>query len=304
MATLLVVGGTGLLGAKVAAEGGKRYDVVATRRSLVPSVEDVRFVEMHKERPDEAAALLQDVGPDFVVDTAAFHNVDKCEEDRALAWRVNVAGTKALAEAAEEAGARYLYVSTDFVFGGAAEAYRESDEPKPVNYYGEVKLAAERAVLGVDPANQIVRPSVVFGWNDTRLNFATWILTSLREGKEVRIVTDWYGSPTLADSLADGILRLLESQEGGVFHLAGPDCLSRYDFAVKLANAFDLDASLIRPVKAAKLNLRAARPPHSCLVNERAASLGITILGVDDALALMRSQRSLETFVPPQQFKS
>ncbi len=158
--------------------------------------------------------------------------------------------------------------------------------------------------MAADENNQVVRPSVIYGWDDTRLNFATWVLTSLREGKEIRVVTDRYGSPTLADSLADAILRLLKVGEGGIFHLAGPDCVSRFEFAGALAKAFELDGGLIHPVEAAKLGMRAERPSRSCLVNGRAAGYGITTVGVGEGIELMRSQRSLERFETPARFKS
>jgi dTDP-4-dehydrorhamnose reductase len=303
MPTLLVIGGSGLLGSKLAVAATESYNVVATHRSIRPALEDVELVEMYKERPEEAVGTLKDVRPDFVVDTAAFHNVDRCEEERELAWRVNVEATEQLCRSASQLGARYLYVSTDFVFDGSAGPYREEDEARPVNYYGVTKLEAERVVLQ-DKGNQIVRPSVIFGWNETRLNFATWVLVTLREGKEVRVVTDWVGSPTLADSLADGILRLLKIDDGGVFHLAGPDCMSRYDFAIRLAKAFDLDVDKVKPVKAVELGMKAQRPANSCLLNERASKHGITILSVDEALQVMRKQKSLESFERPERFKS
>ncbi|MFQ5838342.1 MAG: dTDP-4-dehydrorhamnose reductase [Thermoplasmata archaeon] len=304
MSTLLVLGGSGLLGSRLSTAGIKEHEVVATHRSIVPELEGVRLVEMHKERTEEAVDVLRQVHPDYVVDTAAFHNVDGCEEERELAWRVNVIGTAELCRAARGIGARYLYVSTDFVFDGDAGPYKEDDKAEPVNYYGVTKLEAERAVMGEHEGNQVVRPSVIYGWNETRLNFATWVLTTLREGKEVRCVTDWYGSPTLADSLAEAMLRLLRIDEGGVFHLAGLDCMSRFDFARRLAKAFELDLDLVQPVKATQLGMRARRPANSCLINRRAAKHGINPIGVEEGLTLMRSQRTLESFETPARFKS
>ncbi len=304
MATLLVIGGSGLLGSKLASAAIGEYDVVATYRSIVPQIEGVNLVELHKERREEAQAAVRRADPDFVVDTAAFHDVDKCEVDKDLAWKINAASTHTLARLAKDLGARYLYVSTDFVFDGTAGPYKEADIPGPVNYYALTKLLGEQAVLGVDPENQVVRPSVIYGWDDTRLNFATWVLTSLREGKDINVVMDWHGSPTLADSLAEAILKLLKVKEGGIFHLAGPDCMIRFEFAGRLAKAFGLDRNLIRPVTASELGLKAERPPNSCLINERAAVYGISTASVEEGIKIMRSQQSLEDFETPERFKS
>lgn len=303
MRTLLVIGGTGLLGSKVVTQARGPYQVTATHRALLPEAEGVQAVELHKERREEAARVVETVNPDVVVDTAAFHDVDGCEADRDRARAVNVDGTTALVRATNDMGARYAYISTDFVFDGARGPYGEGDAPDPVNFYGETKRMAEKAVLR-SGVNLVIRPSVVYGWDDTRLNFATWVLTSLREGQEIQAVTDWAGSPTLADSLAEAILQVIDLDEGGIYHLAGPDCMSRYDFARRLARGFDLDVDLIRPVKGADLGVTATRPLNSCLRNARAAERGITTVGVGDGIRWMEADRSLDDFVTPTRFKS
>jgi len=304
MDTLLVIGGSGLVGGKVAALASKTFHVVATHRGTPAKILGVDFVELHKERIEDGTALIRKTKPAAVVDTAALHNVDKCEEERDLAWQVNAGATGALARAATDLGARYLFISTDFVFDGAKGQYREQDVARPVNYYGETKLAGEHAVLAATSDNLVVRPSVVYGWDDTRLNFATWVLTSVREAKPINVVTDWIGSPTLADSLAAGILQLLTVPDGGVYHIAGTDAMSRYDFAVRLAKAFGLDASHIKPTRSADLKMKAPRPPDSSLSSAKVKRHRIALLSTDKGIAAMKGQRSLDSFVPPTRFKS
>lgn len=304
MDTLLVVGGSGLVGGKVAALARSAFKVVGTHRGAAPKIAGVKFVELHKERVEDGFALVRRLKPAFVVDTAAMDNVDKCEDERDLAWQVNAGSTGALARVATDVGARYLFVSTDFVFDGRKGKYREGDVARPVNYYGETKLAGEHAVLAASANHLVVRPSVVYGWDDTRLNFATWVLTSLREGKPVNVVTDWIGSPTFADSLAIGILRLLAVPDGGLYHLAGPDAMSCYDFAVRLAKAFDLDVANVKPARSADLKLKAPRPPDSSLSSAKAKRHRISVDSADEGIAAMKEQRSLDSFVPPAHFKS
>jgi dTDP-4-dehydrorhamnose reductase len=304
MDSLLVIGGSGLVGAKVASKAVGSYKVTATHRGGAPSIAKVTFVELEKKDVDAGRALIRKVKPVAVVDTAALHNVDKCEEDRDLAWTINAGATGSLAHTANDVGARYLFISTDFVFDGRKGAYREEDHARPVNVYGETKLAGERATLAANPENLVVRPSVVYGWNDTRTNFATWVLTSLRGGTSVKVITDWIGSPTWADSLAEGILKLLNAPSGGIYHLAGPDAMSRYDFAARLAKAFGLDDGLIQPVLAKDMPMKAPRPPNSSLVNLKGKGLRIAIVGVDAGIAGMKAERTLEDFVTPERFKS
>ena len=304
MENLLVIGGSGLLGGKVAALASKAFQVVATHRGTASKIHGVEFVELRKERVEDGLALVRKTKPAAIVDTAALHNVDKCEEERDLAWRVNAGATGALARVATDVGARYLFVSTDFVFDGSKGRYREQDVPRPVNYYGETKLAGEHAVLAASANNLVVRPSVVYGWDDTRLNFATWVLTSVRDAKPINVVTDWIGSPTLADGLAVGILRLLAVPDGGLYHIAGTDAMSRYDFAMRLAKAFGLDTAHIKPSSSADLKMKAPRPPDSSLSSAKAKRQRIALLSADEGIAAMKEQRSLDSFVPPTRFKS
>jgi dTDP-4-dehydrorhamnose reductase len=304
MDTLLVVGGSGLVGGKVCEAGRDAFHVVGTHRGPAPKIPRVRFIEFHKERADEGVALVRQLKPAAVVDTAALHNVDRCEEERDLAWQVNAGSTGALARVAQDVGARYLFVSTDFVFDGTKGGYREEDVARPVNYYGETKLAGEHAVLAASGDHLVIRPSVVFGWDNTRLNFATWVLSSLKEGKSINVATDWIGSPTFADSLASGILKLLKVPDGGVYHLAGADALSRHDFAVRLAKAFGLDAGLVKPVPSADLPLKARRPPDSSLSSAKAKRHRVSVVRADEGIVAMGKQRTLDRFVPPARFKS
>src|SRR5436309_9166017 len=125
METLLVIGGSGLVGGKVAALGSGTFKVVATHRGTKPKRTRVEFVELYKERVEDGMALVRKTKPYAVVDTAAMHDVDRCEQERDLAWQVNAGSTGALARVATDVGARYLFLSTDVVFDGTKGQYRE-----------------------------------------------------------------------------------------------------------------------------------------------------------------------------------
>ncbi len=278
-----------------------QYDTYATYRTDEPDIYGVHWEQYDKM---EGGDIVHRLNPEIVIDTAAFHNVDKCETEGVKAYSINGVASGLLAVAAHEVRARYIYVSTDFVFDGTARRYFESDVSAPVNVYGLSKKWGEELVMDVSPVNQVIRPSVIYGWNDTRLNFATWVLSELREGREAFVVTDWHSPPTFADSLADSMLKLMRRKKAGIFHLAGPNCVSRFEFAVRLARAFELDESLVRPVFSSTLDLQAARPPNVCLQNRRAKRLSIETVGVEQGIAEMQNQMNLEDFVVPKRFKS
>ena len=108
----------------------------------------------------------------------------------------------------------------------------------------------------------------------------------------------------MADGLAASILRLLELPDGGVYHLAGAEAMSRHEFAVRLLKAFGLDPSLAKPVRSADLNMKAPRPPNSSLTSAKAKRHRIAVVSADEGIAAMKEQRSLDSFVPPARFKS
>src|SRR5437660_4545879 len=265
METLLVFGGSGLLGVKDAALARESFRVVATYTRTKPGHPGINYVELPKENVEEGMALVRKTKPSAVIDAEARDDVERCEEERDLAWQVNAGSTGSRARVATDIGARYLFVSTDFVFDGTKGGYREQDVPRPLNHFGQTKLAGEHAVLAATADHLVARPGLLYGWDDTDLNFATWALSSARDGTPIAVATDWIASLTFADSLAAGVLQLLKVPDGGVYHLAGADGMSRYDFGVRLVKAFGLDPDMARPVRSADLHLKAPRPAHPSL---------------------------------------
>ena len=237
---------------------------------------------------DALRRAVLDARPDAVVHGGAMTNVDQCEREPDLAHRVNAVATGALAQAARESGARFLYVSTDYVFDGAKGRYREEDATAPLSAYGRSKLAGEREALAGHPDACIARTSVVFGPHGK--NFVTWVVDELRAGRPVRLAEDQRVSPTLAHDLARSILALLESRAAGVWHAAGADALTRLEMGEAIARAFSLDRSLVHRARLDDIRWVAPRP--------RDASLDITKLsflrkpmGFDAALAFLKERR-------------
>jgi dTDP-4-dehydrorhamnose reductase len=201
-----------------------------------------------------------------------------------------------VAAAAAAAGAHLLVLSTDYVFDGEAGPYREVDPVRPLSVYGQSKLGGERAAAAACPDLCVARTSVLYGVAPgVRPSFVVWLVNELSAGRPVTVVDDQTGSPTLADDLALLLLDLSARRTAGVFHTAGPEWLNRYDFAVRIAAAFALDAGLIRRGATAGLRQPAPRPRHSGLVVAKLIdALGREPAGIDTGLATVRRQIEME----------
>jgi dTDP-4-dehydrorhamnose reductase len=250
---------------------------------------------------DATLRLVKEIRPKVIVNTAAITNVDYCETHREEAQKVNVEGVGNLAEAIAGNNTRLIHVSTDYVFDGTFGRYTEDDTPRPLNYYGQTKLDSERIVSKLSSYG-IARPSVIYGWNppETRgtasdsvkpMNFAMFVLDRLRRNEMVRAVRDQYSSPTFADDLANALLRLARHPGNGIFHTAGRSCLSRYEFAVKLAEIFGYPTQLVQPTFSAEFKQLAERPKNSCLIVQKAEkALGTRFLTAEEGIKEMKDQ--------------
>lgn len=259
---VLVVGGSGLVGRNVVeycrSEG---LNCLGTYRS-----EPAETAERRLDKSDSAAvaSIVGDYEPDAVIDTAAFHDVDACEDERERAWDVNAEGTANAARAADEADAQYVYLSTDYVFPGdpGVAPYGETDPVAPINYYAETKLTGEIAT-GIADRSTVLRPSVVYGLASD--NFLTWLLGELTAGNDVGIVDDQISAPTYARDLARATVEVVREGLTGLYHATGPERLSRYEFTIRAAGAFGFDTDLVDPITTEELEQEAPRPADSTL---------------------------------------
>ena len=259
MTKLLVIGG-GLLGREIARTSRDKFETALTYHSNQLEMENCQMYPMDIT---QNVNIIESLSPDYIILTAAMTNVDRCEVDRADAWKVNALGPGKVAAVAEKVGAKLIYISTDYVFDGERGTYKESDPVAPINYYGESKLAGEKIAQQICPDCIIARTSVLYGWNPDRHNFVTWAIDQMEKGIKINIVNDQYTSPTLASNLADMLLGIRDHE--GVFHVCGSERINRYDFAVEIAIAFGLDESLINPTTSERLSWKAKRPRDSSM---------------------------------------
>jgi dTDP-4-dehydrorhamnose reductase len=211
---------------------------------------------------EQVLSIFRKLRPNAVIHAAAETNVDKCETQKERALNVNVKGTQNVAEACDEVGAKLVHISTDYVFDGEKGHYKEEDKPNPISYYGLTKLEGERQVVAHCRNYVILRTSVLYGWHPWKQNFATLVISQLRQNKEISVVEDHYNTPTLADNLAEMILQALQRDLKGLYHASGSERISRYEFAKKIAESFQLDSNLIQSAKMSQLAAWIAKRPR------------------------------------------
>jgi dTDP-4-dehydrorhamnose reductase len=293
---LLITGASGLYGSKLAKlaleQGIEVYSSDIQSSSTVGN--PVKLDVSAKAQVDE---VFNSIKPDVVVHAATLTDVDKCELNKELAWRVNVDGTKNIAQASKRAGSFLVYISTDYVFSGEKGNYVESDSPDPVNYYGLTKLLAEEIVMSSlpEPDFFIGRPSVIYGATPAagKVNFALWLIESLQKGNRVKIITDQWNTPTLNTSLAEMTLEVIERRINGVYHTCGATKVSRFEFAEQIADCFGLDKSLIDKTEALQFSWPAMRPVDSSLDTSKAQrEFKCKPLSMDNALAQLKAELS------------
>jgi dTDP-4-dehydrorhamnose reductase len=270
---VFVTGANGQVGREVARalKGESLY--LATHET--DDVSDKRIVEtIVRERPD------------LVIHAAAMTDVDACEREPDAAYRVNEEGTRLVARGAAQAGAFLVTISTDYVFDGDKGApYVESDQQRPINVYGQSKLAGEQAAQIETDQLCIVRTAWMFGQG--RNHFITMVMDRVRLGEPVRAVIDKYGSPTSTKDLTATILRLAERRATGIYHVAGAGSCNWFEYAEHILKSVSRSHRL-EPIQFADLNRPARRPANTALASERLQSLGIGMRGwremVDDYL--------------------
>ena len=283
---IFITGGSGLFGSKVAEIAQARGDEVFSgyAHNLPEYGRAVKFDLLDEESISE---LIGRIEPEVIIHSAALTDVDRCERERELAYKMNVEGTRAIARASKKAASFLIYISTDYVFDGLCGMYREDDRPNPVSYYGYSKLLGEQFCRGC-----IARTCVIYGSRPAsgKVNFALWLLSSLNSGKEVRVVTDQFITPTLNTNLARMVLEAADRRLCGVYNLAGATRISRYDYALELAREFDLDTNLILPSRMEDMSSWVARRPiDSSLDTSKArAELMEEPLPLNEALRTLR----------------
>jgi len=266
---ILLTGAAGMLAA----------DVI---KVLAREKHEVIKIDIHQRFPDierldvvnseEAFRKVERVKPDYIFHFAAETDVDLCQEKPDHAFKVNALGTKNMVLAAKKCGSRLLYISTGNVFNGTKlTAYVESDEPDPINEYGQSKLQGEEEVEDLLSEYFIIRVGWMVGGWELDKKFVYKIVQQLQGGeKELRVVSDKFGSPTFTKDFAANFMNVLNAEQFGLYHMANKGTCSRYDIAVKVVEYMGLkDKVKIAPIDSNQFPLPAPRPQSEMLNNHK-----------------------------------
>jgi dTDP-4-dehydrorhamnose reductase len=287
---VLVTGASGMVGGRLAQLLAGSFDIVAGHCQSPPPP-GLASLAIDLESPSPLAAAFDRAQPDAVLHAAAYAFTDLCERDPEKARRVNVGGSEALARLCANRGLRLVAVSTDLVFPGDRAHSDETQVPAPVMTYGRTKLEGEEAVLGLCPRGVVARVPLImgrgYGPRGTASESIEW---SLRAGRPLTLFTDQYRTPTDPESVATAFAALLRGEQGGRFHLGGPERLSRYELGLRVAAVRGLPTAGIAAVPQDNVPAPAPRPPDVSLDSSRARrELAYAPRPLDD---MIRGQRS------------
>jgi dTDP-4-dehydrorhamnose reductase len=272
-ARVLVLGATGQLGADVVdAFGLAGWDVLGLGHPDVDVADGPAVL-----------AAVSAARPSLVINTAAFHHLDRCEEDQFSAYAVNAIGARNVAAAAADTGAVLIHISTDYVFDGAkGSPYEESDLPGPLNVYGASKLAGEHLVQAICPRAFVVRTSGLYGPRACRakggLNFPGLMLKLAAEQGQLTVVTDEVVGPTYTPDLARQLVALTATNGYGIVHATGVGEVSWHAFATETLRLAGLSGVPIHEATTATMVRKVRRPSYSILAHRRLQELDIVVM--------------------------
>jgi dTDP-4-dehydrorhamnose reductase len=263
-------------------------DVTAVRLShpIGPGVVRDRAVDL-SDNP-AVRALFDESKPDVVVHAAGLTNVDACEDNRALAFQLHSGVAGSLAERCGSIGARFVHISTDHLWDGTRPMMEESAPPSPVNIYAHSKAEGERTVLSTNPRALIVRTNFFGEGLPWRKSLSDWMVERLRSGDGLDAFIDSHFTPIHLDALASTIVEMVDRDAGGIYHIAGRDRISKYDFAMRLCRKLNLPADLVRRAKIDEARLKARRPHDLSLSTDKiSAFLGRAMPSIDEGIAAL-----------------
>jgi len=270
---ILIIGSNGMLGQSIVSlfKSIKKYELHLASFESESYFPNISYTKVDIGVKKQVKELLLSFYPDFVINLAAYTNVDKCESEKEQCWNINVNAAEYLAKYCVPTNSHLIHISTDYVYDGKNGPYSENDLPNPLSYYGRSKLAGENIIKRFNIPNTIIRTNVLFG--DTKFgrpDFVKWVINSLESKQPIRIVTDQINNPTYIGDVAFAIKQVCEHDKIGLYNIGGAELLNRYEFTKRIAEHFNLDFDLVSPILTKELNQPALRPLNSGLINLKA----------------------------------
>ena len=267
---VLITGGTGVIGWELV-EGSisRGYDTSYTFYDNDVQRSKASAYKMDLRDESQVRKVMNEVDPEITIHSAALTNVDRCERNPELAHEINVLGTKFISNMCEAVGSKMILLSSSFVFSGEKNCYYEDDKRSPKNIYGETKVKAEDIVSNLAHST-IIRTdepiSISEPWQSNTM--ITWTLSQLNGNSEVNIFDDWHNNPICVNDLVNAIFELVVGKNSGIYHVVGPEFISRYEWGKKIASVFGRSSSRIEPTSSDDAELPAERP-NANLSNEK-----------------------------------
>ncbi|WP_026777221.1 SDR family oxidoreductase [Polaribacter sp. Hel_I_88] len=266
MNKVIITGSNGLLGQSLLnllLEEKDIYQIYGFSRGENRSGrEDFNYVSIDITEEENLKKCVQEIQPDFIINTAAMTQVDDCENNKQACNLLNVDVVKWLSEIADEVNAHVIHISTDFIFDGKKGNYKETDTPNPISYYGLSKLKSEEVLTSSNINFTILRTILVYGkvFDMSRSNIVLWVKEMLEKGKQITIVNDQFRTPTYVTDLALACKISMDKKATGIFNISSSKLMSVFEISQEIADTFNLDKSLIKPISTSTLNQTAPRP--------------------------------------------
>jgi len=288
---ILVIGGSGVIGWNLLEFfKGKNLEVKFTFKTNQTINNDGYFLDITNKK--ETIETITKINPNIVIHSAALTNVDLCESDKNLANQINVIGTDNIVKACQKIKSKIVYISTSFVFSESDKLHTEKDIPfKPKTNYGATKLKGEELVLESELKSLILRVDQPYFWKQPyqHTNSVLRVIDTLSKKQELREITNWYNMPTYIPDFVTATYELIKNHHTGIFHLTGPDFISRFNWALKTAEIFGLDSKLLIPINSSQLNLNVQRENINLDNKKILKETGIKMRGIKEGLLDMQS---------------
>jgi len=230
--------------------------------------------------------IISSISPDVIINLAALTNVDFCESNPEIAKEVNTNGVQNLVDVFS---GKIIHLSTDYVFDGLKGPYKEEDQINPISIYGKTKYDAEKIVLDKNN-NLVLRANVLYDMlGNNKASFLNWVVNNLKNKNSIQVVNDQFNNPTWTESIAEILVNCLNKNMSGLYHWGDQDYLSRYDFAIKIAESYNLKSDLIKQISTSQLKQVAPRPLNGGLDQSKLKKyLNIIPPSINDCLDAIR----------------
>lgn len=285
---MLITGASGFLGWNCCRIAGKNYEVTGLYNSRQCTVPGVKYIQCDISDTGKLGKIISEINPSIIIHTAAISAPNRCQEEQAFSWRINVEASEEIARICKKWSIKLVFTSSDQIFSGNEGPYKEDSLATPVNIYGQQKAEAERLIMKVCPNAAICRMPLMYG--DAPVGATSFIIPWLelfRKGTPVKLFTDELRTPVSAQDAVWGLLFAAEKMNG-IIHLGGKEILSRYEMGIKLAEAAGLDNHCIQACKQQEIKMAAPRPLDVSLDSSKAFAEGYNPGLFSDELKLLQ----------------